>query len=278
MTLLTPTLAASDPTTATRQYIYCIVNGDSSAGLEAPRVENAPELLTVCHEGVAAVVSATDSERLEISRGNALTHQRVMEAVMRQGRTVLPVRFNTIAEPKGPKTAQQRLIDHVLVGRRDEMLELLAGMASLVELSVKGLWGNMETVFKDLVESDSEIRSLRQKLLAPPRVGQKKPVVNRATQVKLGERVKTALEARKAKMEEILLARVRGLAVDSRRNRTFGDAMFANLALLVDKSRQEDVTAALTEFQAHQDGRVNLRCVGPLPPSNFLELVISWDD
>ena len=54
--------------------------------------------------------------------------------------------------------------------------------------------------------------------------------------------------------------------------------MFANLALLVDKSRQDGVEAALSAFEAQQAGQAKLRCVGPLPPCNFLELVITWDD
>jgi hypothetical protein len=54
--------------------------------------------------------------------------------------------------------------------------------------------------------------------------------------------------------------------------------MFANLALLVEKSRQESVEAALSVFESEQAGQIKLRCVGPLPPCNFLELVITWDD
>jgi hypothetical protein len=68
------------------------------------------------------------------------------------------------------------------------------------------------------------------------------------------------------------------MATDFRKNKTFGDPMFANLALLVDKSRQNDIVAALSTFEAEQAGQVKLRCVGPLPPCNFLELVITWDD
>jgi len=97
-------------------------------------------------------------------------------------------------------------------------------------------------------------------------------------QIKLGERVKQALEARKCGTEAALMRRLTPLAKDSRRNKTFGDPMFANLALLVDKSRQNDIEAVLSAFETVQAGKVKLRCVGPLPPCNFLELVITWDD
>jgi len=68
------------------------------------------------------------------------------------------------------------------------------------------------------------------------------------------------------------------VAAEVRKNKTFGDPMFANLALLVDKAQQPAVEAVLSAFEARQAGAVKLRCVGPLPPSNFVELVITWDD
>jgi hypothetical protein len=242
-------------------------------------IEGNSEVFAVAHDGIAAVVSATSAEKLEISRGNALAHQRVMEAVMQRGHTVLPVKFNTIAEDKGRKSAEERIIDHVLVGRRKEILGLLSTMQPVVELGVKGLWTEMEAVFRNIVDGSQEIQSLRKKLLATsgPGTAGRRPV-NMTGQIRLGELVKKALEARKSDMEAALLGRLTPLAKDSRPNKTFGDPMFANLALLVDKSRQNDAEAVLSAFEAQEAGQAKLRCVGPLPPCNFLELVITWDD
>jgi hypothetical protein len=242
-------------------------------------IEENSEVFAVAHDGIAAVVSATSTEKLEISRGNALSHQRVMEAVMQCGHTVLPVKFNTVAEDKGRKTAEERIIDHVLAGRRKEILSLLSTMRPLVELGVKGLWTDMEAVFRNIVDGSQEIQSLRKKLLSTsgPAATGRRPT-NMTGQIKLGELVKKALEARKCDMEAALLGRLTPLAKDSRRNKTFGDPMFANLAILVDKSRQNDAEAALSVFESEKAGQIKLRCVGPLPPCNFFELVITWDD
>ena len=265
--------------TATRRYIYCVTEPDAPASFGPIGIGANAEVYAIADGGCAAIVSGTASEKLEISRGNAIAHQRVMEAVMQSGHTVLPVRFNTIAEDKGAVTADQRIIDRVLTARRDEILDLLTTMRPLVELGVKGLWTNLDAVFKDIVENDREIQSLRKKLLGggPAGTVRKGPVIMTA-QVKLGEMVKKALEAHKCELEAALHAILAPMAVDTRKNKTFGDPMFANLAILVDKSRQEDVQAALSTFQTDQAGQVKLRCVGPLPACNFLELVIRWDD
>jgi hypothetical protein len=259
--------------------MYCIIDCDSPADLGEMDMDEDSRVFPVFHDGIAAVVRATAAERLEISRGNAIAHQRVMEAVMRHGHTVLPVRFNTIAEAKGDKTAEQRIVDRVLAGRKNEMVGLLSTMRSLVELSVKGLWMDMEAIFRQVVEGSQEIQSLRKKLLAPGQTrGVRKGPANVTGQITLGERVKEDLEARKCHMEAALLGRLAPMAADVRKNKTFGDSMFANLALLVDTSRQEDVGAVLSAFEAEQAGQVKLRCVGPLPPCSFLELVITWED
>ena len=274
-----PVRPHADETLAPRRYIYCVIDSDAPGSFGPMGIDGQSEVFAVPHNGIAAVVSATAHEKLEISRGNALAHQQVMEAVMQRGHTVLPVRFNTIAEDKGAIKAQQRLIDHVLVARKDEILGLLTTMRPLVEVGVKGLWKNMEAVFRDIVESSPDIQSLRKKLLASigPGTAGRRPV-NMTGQIKLGERVKQALEARKRSTEAALMGRLTSLVKDFRKNKTFGDPMFANLSLLVEKSRQESVVAALSAFESEQVAETKLRCVGPLPPCNFLELVITWDD
>ena len=274
-----PARPPTDELRAPRRYIYCLVDCDAPPGFGPMGIEGNSEVFAVARDGIAAVVSATSAEKLEISRGNALAHQRVMEAVMQRGHTVLPVKFNTIAEDKGRKSAEERIVAHVLVGRNKEIVGLLSSMRPLVELGVKGLWTDMEAVFRNIVEKSPEIQSLRKKLMAStgPGAPGRRPV-NMTGQIKLGERVKQALEARKSDMEAALLGRLTPLAKDFRKNKTFGDPMFANLALLLEKSRQESVEAVLSAFEAEQVGRTKLRCVGPLPPCNFLELVISWED
>ena len=274
-----PTLPATGGPSAPRRYIYCVIDCDAPTRFGPIGVDGNSPVFAVPHDGMAAVASATSAEKLEISRGNALAHQRVMEAIMQRGHTVLPVRFNTIAEDKGKKTAEQRIIDHVLAERRDEIRGLLSTMRPLVEIGVKGLWTNIEAVFRDIAQGSQEIQSLRKKLLAAGHRGATRGgSASMTSQIRLGEMVKKALESRKHDMEAALLGRLAPLAADFRKNKTFGDPMFANLSLLVDKSRQDGVEAALSAFEGERVGQVKLRCVGPLPPCNFLELVISWDD
>ena len=274
-------------------YVYCIIDrdepqmpgtaeGDSTAlgNLGAIGVgQEHPEVFVIWHQDVGAVVSATSRDKYDVSRGNVLAHQQVMEAAMARRHTVLPVKFNTVAKDKGGKSADDRIVERILKERFDEFLSLLGTMKGRVELGIKGLWTDMKSVFAEIVDSDERIRRLREKLLAVSQAPPSRQPGNVMTaQMKLGEMVKGALEAKTLEAEERLTAVLKPFAADIKRNKPFGDAMFANLAALVEEPSQAKVISALSTFEAEALGQVKLKCVGPVPPSNFIELVIKWDD
>jgi len=236
-------------------------------------------VFTIPYEGLAVLVSSTSCERFEIFRGNILGHQKVMEAAMQRGHTVLPVKFNTIAEDKASRSAESRIVEHVLARRMDELSALLSTMSTRVELGVKALWTDMNAVFSEIVDDHEDIRSLREKLQSTSRTATRARRSDLPTsQIRLGELVKNALEAKKLDLEKELSSRLGQKVTDLRKNATFGDSMFANLALLVEKSRQEEIYSALSAFEAEGAGQIKIKCVGPVPPANFIELVITWDD
>lgn len=278
-----PPAVEADPqaAAATRRYVYCIIDCNEPALFGPMGIGNDSEVFAVPHEGISAVVSRTATEKFEISRQNTLTHQRVLEAVMERGHTVLPVRFDTIAEdkPDGTADAESRIINHVLTRRKDEFNDLLVLFRDRVELGVKGLWPDINAVFAEIVNEHHEIRLLRRRILdgAPVR----SPGLRSGgmpPRTRLGELVKKALDTKKSAAETELMNHLAGATVDSRKNKTFGDAMFANLALLVEKPRQDDFAVVLSAFEDERSGSVRLRFVGPMPPSNFIEVVITWDD
>ena len=280
---LRPQASQASATTATRRYIYCVVGSDSprnfgrlGIGLDGSGAAAAdgPEVFILAHKSVAAVISATAIEKFEISRTNVLAHQKVMERVMEAGCTVLPVKFNTLAEERAGQTAESRIIRCVLEPRQEELTALLAEMSTRAEVGVKGLWPDMKAVFADLARSSRPIDQLRRKIVQPS--GSRAGAM--ALQMRLGEMVKAALEDRKALLEKELLGCLSPLAGRWRKNKTFGDPMFANLGLLVEKANLPRVEAALSAFEQGLGGGIRLRCVGPVPPSNFIELVITWDD
>lgn len=264
-----------------RCYIYCIIDCDEPKNFGCQAIDSGSgDVHTVVKGGIAAVVSPSSQEKYAINRQNTLVHQCVMEYLMEQGHTVLPVKFDTIAEEKNGVGPEERIVHQVLAKRFDEISSLLEAMRGRAEMGLKALWRDMSTIFREIVKSDAQIMRLRSKIVRQSSLEPRDQIgrAQFAMRVKLGELVKRALDTKKEQEERALLDAIRNIVVDFRKNKTFGDQMFANLAILVEKSRIEEFDRRLNGLADAIQGRVNLRYVGPLPPSSFIELVIKWEE
>jgi len=72
------------------------------------------------------------------------------------------------------------------------------------------------------------------------------------------------------------MERLTPLAVDTRRNNVYGEMMVLNAAFLVEKAREPEFDAAIQALDGEMNNLMTFKYVGPLPPFNFVDLVISW--
>ena len=73
---------------------------------------------------------------------------------------------------------------------------------------------------------------------------------------------------------------LRGECFDYRVNATVGDEMFLNAAFLVGKGRDKEVDNIVEDISDAYKDRASFTYVGPLPPYNFVNLVIypeAWE-
>lgn len=228
-------------------------------------------MYTACYRDLAAVISNSPLLKYPITRVNTMAHQRVMEEVMRY-HPILPVRFCTVAESKNGVSPEKRIEEHVLKKRYGEFQELLAVMADKVELGVKALWKNMVRIFQEIVEENEEIKRLKKEIAAMP------PPQAHSKRIALGRKVKAALEAKKGKEERKILGPLKRLSVDCVKGRSVGDRMIANYAYLVETDREKEFDDQVAPIAERSNGRVELRYVGPVPPCNFVEIEVTWED
>ncbi|MCF8084024.1 MAG: GvpL/GvpF family gas vesicle protein, partial [Deltaproteobacteria bacterium] len=121
----------------------------------------------------------------------------------------------------------------------------------------------------EIIEENREIKRLKQRLMSG-RGGTQRD------QVKLGEMVKKALETKKGREERELLQNLKGLSVEHKTNRVFGDQMITNSAFLVKKEQEKAFDQAVDTLSHRYNGRMKLKYVGPVPPCNFVEIVVRW--
>lgn len=257
------------------KYIYCIIKESKERSLDLPGIgEREDEVYTCCNEDLAAVISNSPVKKFPINRKNTLAHQKVMEELMKNY-IVLPVRFSTIAEAKDGVFPEERIREKVLKERGEEFRELLAYMADKVELGIKALWTDMKAIYADIVEENSEIKLLRQKLMGRP------AHKTHSGRARLGEMVMNALNTKRDRLASKIMEALKKYSVDFKKNKLFGDNMIMNGAFLVQEAQVPNFDKCIDELDkriGEKGTDIKFKYVGPIPPCNFVEIVINWGE
>jgi hypothetical protein len=243
------------------KYIYCIIETKQERNFGPIGIgERGDEVLTIGYDDLSMVVSNFPLTKITASKENMLAHQKVIEEVMKEFDSVLPVRFGTIAS-----SADE--VRNLLDRRYREFKTALRDMDHKIELGVKGIWENMETIFSKIVEENKAIKNLKEALAGGN---------GNYLQAKmgLGRMVKKALHEKKGKQAEEIIDRLRRTSYQYRLNDTIGDEMFMNAAFLVDKGREKEFDNIMDDLSDEYKDRIKFMYAGPLPVFNFVNIVI----
>jgi hypothetical protein len=215
------------------------------------------------YDDLAAVVSDAPQDQYDISRENLLAHQRVVTQTMTRS-DVLPVSFGTVA-------ASDQQVQELLHREADALHRSLAQVRGRIELELRVLW-HEERLFAEIVAENEDIRALRDRL-----AGQA-PAATHYERIQLGELVAAALERKSAAEAAALLDALEPLAVATKVNKNLGDMMLLNAAFLVDRRQEPAFDAQVQALGEAQAGRLIVRYVGPLPPYNFVDVELQWEE
>lgn len=183
--------------------------------------------------------------------------------------TLLPVRFGTVTHDFASAIPDiRKLLDK----RFQEFDRLLSDMEGKVEVGLKALWRDEKAVFEEIVAENAAIRRLRNSLAGRP------AEAIRLEAVPLGELVKEALERKKSKEAARILAPLRRLAGRGQENDIIVDRMITNAAFLVEAGRQGEFDGAMAQLDKEWGHRVIFKYVGPVPPYNFVNIVVHWEE
>jgi hypothetical protein len=257
------------PPPGTGTYVYCIGHAErfphDSPPFASPGIGGRGDVVrTVEYADLAAIVSDSPEVRYDVSRENLMAHQRVLEEAMTRS-DVLPVAFGTVA-------GSDREVEEKLLKREfDELHRYLEHIRGRVELGLKALW-HQERLFSEIVAENDEIRALRDSIADRP------PDAAYYDRIELGERTTAAINLKRDQEAESILEALRPLAVETRLNRNLTDMMILNAAFLVDKDRVQAFDAKVQALGEVQAERLLFQYVGPLPPYNFVNVSVGWED
>ncbi len=243
------------------KYIYCIIGTKQERNFGPVGIGGrGDEVLTIGYDDLSMVVSNHAMTKFVVNSENILAHEKVIEEVMKEFASVLPVRFGTVAS-----NADE--VRNLLDRRHNEFKNLLRDMEHKIELDVKGVWKNMDVIFKEIIKENKEIKKAREKI-------QNDTGKKIQAKMEVGKMVEQALVKKKQKEAEKLVDFLRRTVFDCKLNKTIADNMFMNAAFLVDKGREKEFDNIMDDLDDKYKARIKFIYTGPLPVFNFVNIVI----
>lgn len=245
------------------KYIYCIIQNGKSAVFDTAGIGEGSRVYTISFNDLSAVVSDSPVKRYSVSRENLVTHERVIEEVMKAS-TVLPVRFATIAECEDK-------VRKILEREHDRFAVLLKNMEGKKELGLKAVF-NEDIVYKEILSNNEGLRMKKERLEKDARAARYQELIE------LGRLVETALIEEKTRYKEAILNTLGPLALGVKVNNTYSEHMIINAAFLVERQKEPDFDQKVGVLADDYADKIRFKYVGTLPPFNFVNLVIDTGD
>ena len=253
-------------------YLYCLSRSHEGDPFELS-VEGiggrGDKVYSIPFLDLAFAVSDTAMDEYETTRENIMAHEVICEEVMKEGLAVVPVKFDTVAMPTDKSTAEQKIIK-LLSRRYGELQEILREMEGKDELGLKVFW-KKQRLFEDILRANPDIRLFRDRLLSSG-------VADHYHRIDLGTMVHSAIDSKRDADARRLALALSPLAERYETNKVLMDMMVLNASFLVHKSRVDRFDRQVDDLDEEYGQRMKFNYVGPVPPFNFVELVIHWEE
>lgn len=243
------------------KYLYCIIKEKKPKKFGIKGIEG--EDVYIISEGkISAVVSDSEIKEYLITRENTLTHQKVIEEVMKEY-DVLPISFGTVTEN------EKNIREKILKLKARELLNALEKIKGKVELNLKAAWLDMSNIFREVLKENKEIQVAKKEASTISGIGK----TNLAMEV--GKMVASALERKKEREAREILEPLKKIAEDFKENKAQLDQIIFNAAFLLSKGKEKEFDEEVSKLGEKYDGRIKFFYVGSLPPFNFVNINLS---
>jgi len=246
---------------AAGKYMYCVIRNPEFFGLGFAGVGGG-KIHLVTFRKLAVVVSDSTLQDYPITRENTVTHQQVIEGVMREYSPVLPISFGTVAENGA------LIKEKILRAKQDELLDALNEVAGKVELNLKAIWLDMPAIFQMVAAENPELSRLK-KALAGKTVG-------RDEAIEIGKLVANGLAAKREQIRDEILAMFEDIIVEHKDTQLLGEQMIFNLAVLIPENKQKSFDKIVRDLdEKYKEENAYFKYIGPTPPFNFVKVSLS---
>jgi hypothetical protein len=244
-------------------YVYGLIRAEDHHPIAARAVGDPEQQANIITSGnVAALVSTIDLPEIMPTRRHMLAHTKVLEAAMANG-PVLPMRFGIIV----PNPA---MLLRVIGFRNQELRARLDEIDGRIEVALKASWDE-QFMWRQLASAHPHLAVDGRAMMSR---GEQQTYYDR---IELGRAIGAALEEKRAAARLQLLQTVTPFAIQVKELTPIDDAMFAHFALLVEKTSEPALYRTVESLEQSNDSGLKFRYVAPIPPYNFVNVMLDWD-
>ncbi|MBC2638148.1 MULTISPECIES: GvpL/GvpF family gas vesicle protein [unclassified Rhodococcus (in: high G+C Gram-positive bacteria)] len=246
--------APEDPRTS-GIYVYGIVPADVEAEEDAVGVCDGPVSI-IKHGDIAALVSEISVDRPLGKPADLQAHAHLLDGTSRVA-PVLPLRFGAVL------TDEDAVEEELLSAHADEFASALNELEGRAQYVVKGRYVE-EAILREVIEENDQAGKLLGTIRDQPEEA------TRDARMALGEIVSNAIEAKRDEDTRTVVEALDSLTDAINVREPTHEEEAAQVAILVEVARQEELEEVVGGLAEQWDGRVEMRLLGPLAAYDFV--------
>lgn len=236
-------------------YVYGIARADAAlpeglVGVLAVQPHLQP------HGELAAVVSELPEDADFGTPQDLVAHSAVLDAIVASA-AVLPMRFGTVI----PSVDD---LERELLSEPADLVAALDGLDGAVQYTLRVRY-DQDVVLPEIIRADPRLASLQEAIAGTTEDE------TRNQRIELGEGIVSHFDALRGPDEEALLEMLDPLVRDRAVHEAGQAGDVVDVALLVARTDQEDVEAAIERAAERDHPRLRYRLLGPQAPYDFVE-------
>jgi len=237
------------------RYVYAVLPAAGAPTDPLTGIDGAPVEFVELGE-LAAATSVISLDRPPGRRHDLLAHSRLLESLV-ESTTAVPVEFGAVLADR------ESVVEDLLAPREEYFVELIRRLEGTEQFNLRATYDE-EQVLAEVVQANPHIAGLRRRTRELPE-GALHPDL-----VRLGEEVSGALDHKRAEDTDGILALVAPQVLEIRERPGSGVDRVFDVALLVERTRREELEDMLEGLAEAVHERIRLSLTGPLPPYDFV--------
>jgi Gas vesicle synthesis protein GvpL/GvpF len=232
-------------------YVYGIMRARDA------RAAKAADTDVVEHGELGALVGRLADDQPRLRRETIMSHANVLQSACEHG-PVLPMRLGT-ALPDADTVVRE-----LLAPQADMLAQRLDTLEGTVEMQVKAIYAE-EPLLRSILDVDPRLKRAVERSRGLP------AAATHFEQIRIGEAIAGAIEARQTRDSAALLSALRPLALAVSVSAPHHERAVINAAFLVDAETLPEFDAAVEQLSNERSPEIEFKLIGPLPAYSFAD-------